>query len=322
MDTNMTNKQEPLVSIIMAAHNADKYIAETIESVLSQNYTNWELIVTDDASTDNTRDIVVQYTKKDPRIKIIPLDKSVRQTVARIKAIKISSGEYLAILDADDISLPDRLKIQVNFLEINPDIAVVGSAAELINENGAHIGKKEKACEFTELAFKLLLQTQFIHSSVCMRKKTYDDIGGYDGVTYRIYAEEYDLLNRFVNEGYKLTNLPEILIKYRIHPQGISQSDFSGVRANLSTDVSEKYINLYFDAPRNKVKLMASMINGEKLSFFEILSALKWYRAFAQAYCVKKKLPSVKRAIVSQIYHDRVLHVLKTEIKNFLKPII
>ena len=315
----MINKNIPLVSVIMAAHNADKYIVETIESVLSQNYTNWELIVTDDASTDTTRSIVARYAEKDPRIKLIPLDTSVLQTIARIKAIEMSSGEYLAILDADDISLPDRFKVQVDFLENHPDVAVVGSAAELIDQNGVHIGQKEKTGNFTELAFKLLLQTQFIHSAVCMRKKAYDAIGGYDGVTYRIYAEEYDLWNRFADKGYGLTNLPEILIKYRIHPQGISQSDFSGVRANLSTDVSEKYTNLYLHIPRNEVKLLTDMVNGKKLSLLKSLSALRLYRALAKAYCAKKKLTPDEKAVVWQAYRDRATHVIKTGTKDLFK---
>jgi len=318
MDTTVT-KKGPLVSIIMAAHNADKYIAETIESVLAQTYQNWELIITDDASTDHTRDIIIQYTEKDSRIKMIRIDESVRQTIARIKAIEISSGEYLAILDADDISFPDRLKIQVDFLESHPDISVTGSIAELINAKGEHIGKKEKTGDFTELAFKLLLQTQFIHSSVCMRKKAYDAIGGYDGVTYQIYAEEYDLWNRLAHEGYKMTNLPETLIKYRIHPQGISQSDFSGVRASLSTDVSEKYTNLYIKAPREKVKMMTDLVNGEKISFLESLSALWWYYLLAHSYCVKKRLSPAEKKIIWQAYRDRAAHVIKTKIKSLLK---
>src|ERR1035437_2986482 len=145
MDTTMTNEKTPLVSVIMAAHNADTYIAETIESVLAQTYPNWELIITDDASTDTTRSSITEYEKRDPRIKLIPLDTSVLQTIARIKAIEASSVTYLAILDADDISLPHRFKTQVDFLETHPDIAVVGSAAELIDEHGVSTGKKQKS---------------------------------------------------------------------------------------------------------------------------------------------------------------------------------
>ena len=301
MDTNIKNKK-PLVSVIMAAYNAEKYIGEAIESILSQTYSNWELIIADDASTDTTADIINSYAKQENRIKTIRLDKNSGQTIARIKAINISRGVYLAILDADDISLPNRLSVQVFFLETHLDVVVVGSTVELINESGEYINKKRKAENITEIAFKLLLQTQFIHSSVCMRKKMYHDIGGYDKVTYKIYAEEYDLWNRFADEGYNLVNLPEILVKYRIHPQGISQSDFSGVRSKLAIDVSDKYTNFYLNISRKNIKLMVYMVNDDKrLSLIDKAVALYWYRSLSHSYCIKKNLPSDKKNSVKKI---------------------
>ena len=129
MDTNIdmqiNTKKRPIVSIIMAAYNAEKYIVEAIESVLFQTYSNWELIITDDFSNDETSKIIDEYKKKDNRIKSIRLDKNSGQAIARNKAIEKSLGKYLAILDADDIALPNRLITQVEFLESNKDIDFV-----------------------------------------------------------------------------------------------------------------------------------------------------------------------------------------------------
>lgn len=311
--------KESLVSIITAAHNAEKYIALTIESVLAQTYRNWEFIVVDDASTDCTRDIIAEYTKKDARIKFIHLDTPVLQTMARIKAINASCGEYLAILDADDICFPNRLSVQVDFLKNNPDIAVVGSDAELIDSAGNVIGRKKKDYNHAEIAFKLLLQTQFTHSSVCMRKKAYDEVGGYNGVTYRLYVEEYDLWNRFVARGFKLANVPQALIQYRIHSAGISQNIPIGIRTSLHVDVSEKYVNSYLHVPHDKVQLMIDMVNDKKLPIYKIFLALRWYKDLARAYLSHSNLNVDERNIILKIYRDRKRHVIGTAMKRLIR---
>ncbi|MEK7592231.1 MAG: glycosyltransferase [Patescibacteria group bacterium] len=319
MDTDVNNKK-PLVSVIMAAHNAEKYIAEAIESILSQTYQNWELLITDDASTDSTRAIIIQYEQKDPRIKIIPLDESVRQTIARIKAIEISSGEYLAVLDADDISLPDRLTTQVDFLESHPDIIVVGSDADLIDAVGKIIGRKGKSDQNTEIAFRLLLQTQFIHSAVCMRRDAYEAIGGYDRKRYFNYAEEYDLWNRFAHNGYRLANIKEKLIQYRINPEGVSMTDTSGIRAGLSTDVSEQYTNYHIKLPREKVKLLTDFVNGRRLSILRMFRALFLYKKLVLAYLREKdtSLTKPEKNLLWGLYTDLRRYTIHTSIKRLL----
>ena len=102
-----------LVSIITPAYNSAKYIAETLDSVISQTYPNWEMLITDDCSTDNTRDIIRQYAEKDPRIKLICLEKNSGAGVARNTSIAASSGRFIAMLDSDDIWLPNKLEIQL-----------------------------------------------------------------------------------------------------------------------------------------------------------------------------------------------------------------
>ena len=107
---------EPLVSIIMPAYNSEKYISESIESVIKQTYQNWELLITDDKSQDSTRTIVKSYSKKDPRIKLFFNSENGGAGVARNNSIKEANGRFIAFLDADDIWLPEKLEKQINFM--------------------------------------------------------------------------------------------------------------------------------------------------------------------------------------------------------------
>ncbi|MGB4386964.1 MAG: glycosyltransferase family 2 protein, partial [Caldicoprobacterales bacterium] len=110
---------EGLVSIITPAYNCEKYIGETIESVLKQSYENWELIIVDDCSTDNTKSVVEEYIKRDKRIKYYSLDVNSGAAVARTKAMELASGEYIAFLDSDDLWMPNKLEKQISFMKAN-----------------------------------------------------------------------------------------------------------------------------------------------------------------------------------------------------------
>ena len=221
MDTNINkNKEKPLVSVIMAAYNADKYIAEAIESILSQTYQNWELIIADDASSDKTVEIINEYTKRDSRIKLICQDKNSGPAAARNEAIKKSLGKYIAILDSDDISLPARLEEQVKFLEGHPDFGIIGSWTSVIDETGTETGFAwENTLPAEKIPSMLLFKNYFTNSATMIRKSAIP-VGGYRAEF--IPSEDYDLWVRIIKKwsGY---NLQKILTKYRVHQDGISQ---------------------------------------------------------------------------------------------------
>lgn len=140
MCENSHLEYEPLVSIITPCYNAEKYIAETIESVIDQSYQNWELIIVDDISTDKSIEIIDFYSKKDSRIKYYILDEKGGASIARNKAIMQSTGKYIAFLDSDDIWKKDKLKKQVDFMEEN-HINFSYHNYELINEKSIPLNK-------------------------------------------------------------------------------------------------------------------------------------------------------------------------------------
>ena len=129
------HEELPLISVIMPCYNREKYIVEAIESILNQTYTNFEFIIIDDCSTDNTFEIVKEYAKKDNRILALKKDKNYCYVHSLNKGIEIAKGKYIARMDDDDISLPERFEKQVEFLEKNEDIIALGTFIEIFSDD-------------------------------------------------------------------------------------------------------------------------------------------------------------------------------------------
>ncbi|MEK7590054.1 MAG: glycosyltransferase [Patescibacteria group bacterium] len=314
----INTKKRPIVSIIMAAYNAEKYIVEAIESVLFQTYSNWELIITDDFSNDETSKIIDEYKKKDNRIKSIRLDKNSGQAIARNKAIEKSLGKYLAILDADDIALPNRLITQVEFLESNKDIDFVGSYVELIDEKGEIIGKKKKPLTYEEIKFPLLLQTQFVMSAVILRKKVLIEIGGFDN-DY-LYAEDYDMWDRLLARGKKCANIPAIFTQHRIQPQSVTQmSHTQPVQEKHALDINARCVARFINIPKNELENLVNFVNNKPLSVFQLFNALKWYKCLVQKYIASDTCADAEAIYVKNLYKIILKHSIKIKIKQLLR---
>lgn len=207
------------ISIILPVYNADSFIRTTIESLFSQTFNDFELIVINDGSTDNSLNIISNY-KNDPRLKIINNDKNLGLIYTLNRGIKMAKGELIARIDADDIAIKNRLKLQADYMDNHPNVALVGGWAELIDEQGAgfHIHKVPTAP--TEILNSILLTNCFIHPSVMFRRSIALELGGFRQEA--LHAEDYDLWLRMC-EHHQVANLPNVLIQYRIHPGQISQ---------------------------------------------------------------------------------------------------
>lgn len=130
---NLSNENNFLVSIITPVYNSSKYIDQCIESVLSQTYSNWEMIVVNDKSTDNSRAIIEEYVRKDPRIKLFNNEKNMGVAATRNKALEVSKGRFVAFLDSDDFWAPRKLERQIDFM-INNNYGFTFTAYEIFNE--------------------------------------------------------------------------------------------------------------------------------------------------------------------------------------------
>lgn len=222
MDTTL--KKEPLVSIMMTSYNRALLIGEAIRSILDQNYSNWELLILDDASTDQTAEVVANFAHNDSRIVYAPTPKNLGITKNRNRGFALAKGSYIAVLDSDDLwSDKDKLTKQVEFLELHKDHVVVGTNVTVINGEGKKTGELHYALTDTDIRKKMLLRNQFAHSAVLMRKSTLPLPKPYDESGAVSIWEDYDLFLRLGLVG-QFANLPELMTSYRLHGNNISLS--------------------------------------------------------------------------------------------------
>lgn len=209
----------PALTVLMPVYNASEYLSETIESILNQTFQNFQLLIVNDGSTDNSQKIIESYASKDDRVRVLYQENAgIVKTLNR--GISLSTTELIARHDADDISLPTRFEKQINFLKQNPDCALVGSAIETFGDN--HPPRRIYHYEFHEqITDCFLLENSLAHGSVMFRKSAVLKQGGYTEASHAKHIEDYDLWARLARK-HRVSNLGEILYRYRIHSGSIS----------------------------------------------------------------------------------------------------
>jgi len=208
----------PLVTVAMAVRNGAQFLAESVESILGQTLRDLEVIIIDDHSTDETPEILAGYEKDDPRLRIL---RGAPQGLvyARNLGCRAARGRYLAIMDADDVSLPDRLESQVATLESRPRLGALGGAMEHIDSAGRPIGVKRYPTGNAALQKALLEGCCIPQPAVVLRREAYEDADGYRQAFPP--AEDYDLWLR-IAESWEIANLPDVVVRYRVYAEQTS----------------------------------------------------------------------------------------------------
>lgn len=206
-------KNLPLVSVILPVYNCELTVAEAIDSIISQTYKNWELIVCDDCSTDASYDILKEYKEK-LESKMILLQNASNSKIAKTlnHCLKYAKGKYIARMDGDDRAKVTRLESQVLFLETHSEIDCVGTGIEVFDEHGIRGLRMGKEYPNKKEIFK---GVPFAHPTVMMRKEVYDSLRGYRVCGATLRAEDVDLWFRFWEKNYKGYNIQEALLEYR-----------------------------------------------------------------------------------------------------------
>ena len=212
------------VSVIMGIYNCEKTLVDAIESIFNQSYDNWELIMCDDGSTDNTYKIAIDYKEKySDKIIVIKNEKNLGLNKTLNHCLKYATGDYIARMDGDDISLPDRFEKEVEFLNLNKEFAIVSGPMIYFNENGdwgqgtsITYPKKED----------FLVGTPFCHAPCMVRIEAYKSVNGYSENKKTLRAEDYDLWFRMYELGYKGHNLSEPIYKMRDDENAYSRRKF------------------------------------------------------------------------------------------------
>jgi len=200
----------------MPVYNGEKYLKEAIESILSQSYTDFEFLIINDGSTDNSVKIIKSFS--DNRIHLIDNEKNLGQPESYNKGINLACGEYIAIMHSDDFSLPDRIKKQVEFMDANPSIGISGTWVKIVQNDMSEICKLPIDPDLVKI--HLLSYCPLFHPSVIMRKKLLTRNNLFYDPSYNS-AEDYELWVR-ASKYLKIANLDEILLAYRIHPEQVS----------------------------------------------------------------------------------------------------
>jgi glycosyltransferase involved in cell wall biosynthesis len=215
----MPTTDEPLVSVVMVIRNVERFLAEAVEGVLSQTFRDFEFVIVDFGSTDKSKDIAAGYAAKDSRIRLseIPLCSYIE---AKIAACSLPKGRYIAIQDADDVSLPNRLKEEVEFMEKHPGVGLLGGAVQRIDSDGKLLAIAiDYPTEDKDIRLTLRKWNTFWHPTVLILREAFERAGGYRVAFSQ--SDDYDLWLR-ISEHYQCANLRQVVVKYRIHPQQLS----------------------------------------------------------------------------------------------------
>lgn len=324
----------------MPVYNAEAFLRESIDSILNQSFAEFEFLIINDGSTDQSETIIKSYTDK--RIRLINNDTNLKLITTLNKGIELAKGEYIARMDADDISHPDRLKKQFEFLESHPEIGICGTWFESIGQNKSVLKYPQ---DDTMIRIKMLYQCPFCHPSVMIRKTILAE----NNLKYNpnfAHAEDYELwtqLSRFT----KFANIPEVLLKYRLHEANVSNKHSKEQRINtqiiiqnqfqlLGINLSEREYLLYlkiaysdfnFSLPElmEAEKLLSALSsNNEKLKIisiheFNVYLSERWY-----SICTNS---SVLGTVVLKIYFKAKLAKihnlsLPEKLKFFIKCLI
>lgn len=211
----------PKVSVIMATLNGSKYIKDSIESILSQTYKDWEFIICDDGSIDTTYSILTDYVKNDNRFIILKNDINMGLAASLNKCIAVANGEYIARMDDDDISFPERLAKQVEFLQMNSSFSFVGSNIYLFDEKGVWGESKVQTAPDKITVWD---KVGFCHPTIVIRSDVLKSVNCYNSSIKR--TEDYDLWCRLYAEGYYGYNIKECTLNYRQDNNAYKKREF------------------------------------------------------------------------------------------------
>lgn len=223
-------KQCPKVSVLMTIYNAAPYLSKSIESILAQTFGDWELVAVENGSTDNSSAILSEFS--DPRMVVVKCSENIGRTPALRYAFDRSRGSYIAILDADDISHPHRLALQAEYLDRNPDVALVGSWAEHIDEHEAITAWFTPPVATEDIANSIGWTNPIVHSSAMFRREKAANVGGYPPEL--TYAQDFGLVIALAGNS-KIAIIDQFLCKLRVLRSSMTRSQAYQIQAARET---------------------------------------------------------------------------------------
>ena len=302
--------ENPKISVIMSVYNGGEFIRETIESVLNQTYKNFEFLITDNASTDDTVEIIKSY--RDSRIKLFVNEENKGYVWNLNQMIKIARGEYIAKQDADDISLPKRFELQVKFLDANQDIAVCGTYARIF---GHKKGRMRGELSDNKIRTGMLFENQMVNSSTMIKKSILESENYFFDVSY-LPTEDYKFWCE-IQKKYKIENIPYYLVKYRTHNNNYGSQKKELQQKNIMR-VQNEMFKYYFNSNQD----IKELFSIKKIQVYKnLLNAIKNNNSFDEKTASKYLTINSFKFILkdSNITKMKKIKVLINE--GFLNPL-
>lgn len=212
----------PKVSVNVVTRNRGTLLREALQSVLDQSYSDYEVVVIDDGSVDNTTEVITEFENKFKKITLVVNETNLGVKNARQQALDASLGQYIAVLDDDDVWIsPDKLTLQVNHLDTHPEIGLVGSWAKMLDATNGELSDWRPPLSDSDIRQQMLIRSCFMNPTVMFRKSVVDEVGGYKQSPE--YCEDYSLWMRIARVS-KCENLQEITTRFRIHNKGLTET--------------------------------------------------------------------------------------------------
>ena len=256
----------PVVSVIMPVFNGERFLSEAIESILAQTFTDFEFIIIDDGSEDGTADIILDYQKQDARIQLIQHEKNEGVAKARNQGIRAAQGEYIAAMDCDDISLPERLRLQVAYLEAKPEIGAVGVGAQMVHEDLSPLRVFRLKDRHALIALDMVAGGDaVVRGALMMRRVFLRSSGGYNPDRDLDVTNDAELTLRLLHDaGIKFGNVMDILYIYRRHELSLTLSNLDQNTWPLQRRALER---LWGEAKSDTMQRFRNANLGSKLSW-------------------------------------------------------
>jgi len=270
------------VSVIMSVYNGDRYLKESIESILNQTFTDFEFIIIDDGSSDSSWDILTEYASKDRRVRLFKNEENIGLTQSLNKGLRLAKGEYIARQDADDISLPARFEKQVSYMELHRSVALVSTGVQYIDDKNNKLATHTPPTDLVMLQWELLFRNPIRHSTVLWRRELVNSkVGDYN--PNFAYSQDYDLWVR-ISEQLIIDTLPLVLVVMRQHSKSITLTKLN-VQDALVNRVAYRKITTYFPTKRLTEQDIADLRAMPRLKYhlqyqhFANLSATRFQQA-------------------------------------------
>jgi len=272
------------ISVIIPCYNAEKHIMQAIQSILNQTYKNFELIIVNDGSTDDTESVVKQFN--DPRIKFQILKRNKGNYHARNVGLKLAQGKYIAFLDADDIAKDYRLETQFDFLEKHKNVGCIGGLSEVIDQDGQLIGKIDRPLNYKEIKVCFLKDNYLTQSTMMIRAGLIKKHLLSFNEKY-LYSGDYDFVARILHL-FPVINLDQVLVQYRVHRNQISSSKNSEQRA-YARQIRGNQLDIFqIKYTKEELQLHLNLMEGNTLSAEKTQTAINWLNRLLEANEIQK----------------------------------